>query len=57
VYFSNVSQQPDLNLVNNDQIERANYFLHNMVLTARRGEEVTGRTVSFLLAEPIIGMA
>jgi hypothetical protein len=26
-----------------------------MVLTARRGEEVTGRTVSFLLADPIIG--
>ena len=23
-----------------DKIERANYFLHNIVLTARRGEEV-----------------
>ena len=23
-----------------DKIERANYFLHNIVVTARRGEEV-----------------
>lgn len=37
-----------------DKIERANYFLHNMVVTAKRGEEVTGRTVSFLLADPIL---
>jgi len=36
-----------------DKIERANYFLHNIVLTARRGEEVTGRTVSWLLNDPI----
>lgn len=36
-----------------DKIERANYFLHNIVLTARRGEEVTGRTVSYLLSDPI----
>jgi len=36
-----------------DKIERANYFLHNIVMTARRGEEVTGRTVSYLLSDPI----
>jgi len=36
-----------------DKIERANYFLHNIVLTARRGEEVTGRTVSWLLSNPV----
>jgi len=36
-----------------DKIERANYFLHNIVLTARRGEDVTGRTVSYLLSDPI----
>eukprot|EP00088_Acartia_fossae_P049421 TRINITY_DN5442_c1_g1_i4.p1 TRINITY_DN5442_c1_g1~~TRINITY_DN5442_c1_g1_i4.p1 ORF type:complete len:482 (+),score=81.15 TRINITY_DN5442_c1_g1_i4:18-1463(+) len=36
-----------------DKIERVNHFLHNMVLTARRGEEVTSRTVSYLLHDPI----
>lgn len=32
-----------------DKIERCNYFLHNIVKTARRGEAVDGRLVSFLL--------
>jgi len=36
-----------------DKIERANYFLNNIVLTAKRGEEVTGRTVSYILGDPI----
>jgi len=36
-----------------DKIERANYFLNNIVSTARRGEPVDGRTVSCLLADPI----
>ncbi|XP_055547023.1 bleomycin hydrolase [Wyeomyia smithii] len=35
-----------------DKIERANYFLNNIVDTARRGEEVDGRLVSFLLSDP-----
>jgi len=36
-----------------DKIERANYFLHQIVLTARRGDEVTDRTVSYLLVDPV----
>lgn len=32
-----------------DKIERAHYFLNNMIQTALKGEEVTGRLVSFLL--------
>lgn len=36
-----------------DKVERANYFLHNIVSTARRGEAIDGRTVSCLLADPI----
>lgn len=36
-----------------DKIERANYFLHNIVETTRRGEQVDGRCLSFLLSDPI----
>lgn len=36
-----------------DKIERANYFLQNIIMTAKRGEEVTGRTVSYILNDPI----
>lgn len=32
-----------------DKIERCNYFLNNIVETARRNEAVDGRLVSFLL--------
>lgn len=32
-----------------DKIERCNYFLNNIVETARRNEPVEGRLVSFLL--------
>ncbi|XP_050069823.1 bleomycin hydrolase isoform X1 [Anopheles maculipalpis] len=35
-----------------DKIERANYFLNNVVDTAKRGEAVDGRLVSFLLNDP-----
>ncbi|XP_067015155.2 bleomycin hydrolase isoform X2 [Anabrus simplex] len=35
-----------------DKIERCNYFLNNIVKTARRGEDVDGRLVSFLLHDP-----
>ncbi|XP_063218773.1 bleomycin hydrolase isoform X2 [Bacillus rossius redtenbacheri] len=35
-----------------DKIERCNYFLNNIVLTAKRGEPVNGRLVSFLLHDP-----
>ncbi|KAI4491605.1 hypothetical protein M0804_002997 [Polistes exclamans] len=35
-----------------DKIERCNYFLHNIVKTAKRGESVEGRLVSFLLHDP-----
>lgn len=34
------------------QIERCNYFLQNMVTAAKRGEEVDGRLVSWLLHDP-----
>ena len=34
------------------QIERSNYFLHNIVKTARKGEAVEDRLVSFLLSDP-----
>lgn len=33
-----------------DKIERCNYFLNNIVETAKRGEMVDGRLVSFLLS-------
>jgi len=36
-----------------DKIERANYFLQNIILTAKRGEDVTSRTVSYILNDPI----
>jgi len=36
-----------------DKVERANYFLHQMVRCARQGEAVDGRLVSFLLNDPI----
>lgn len=32
-----------------DKIERCHYFLNNIIETALRGEEITGRLVSFLL--------
>lgn len=32
-----------------DKIERCNYFLNNIVETTKRGEDVDGRLVSFLL--------
>ncbi|XP_066968341.1 bleomycin hydrolase [Macrobrachium rosenbergii] len=35
-----------------DKIERCNYFLNKMVECAKRGEEVQGRLVSFLLHDP-----
>ncbi|XP_059607585.1 bleomycin hydrolase isoform X2 [Phlebotomus argentipes] len=35
-----------------DKIERCNYFLNNIVDTARRGEDVNSRVVSFLLSDP-----
>ncbi|XP_067130032.1 bleomycin hydrolase [Centruroides vittatus] len=35
-----------------DKIERSNYFLNAIVETARRGEPVDGRLVSFLLSDP-----
>ncbi|XP_042876723.1 bleomycin hydrolase-like isoform X2 [Penaeus japonicus] len=36
-----------------DKIERCNYFLNKMVECAKRGEDVEGRLVSFLLHDPI----
>jgi len=36
-----------------DKMERANYFLHQLVKAFRSGETVDGRLVSFLLADPI----
>ncbi|XP_012286411.1 bleomycin hydrolase isoform X2 [Orussus abietinus] len=36
-----------------DKIERCNFFLHNIVKTAKQGEPVDGRLVSFLLNDPI----
>jgi len=35
-----------------DKIERCNYFLNNIVKTAKRNEPVEGRLVSFLLSDP-----
>jgi len=35
-----------------DKIERCNYFLNNVVKTAKRNEKVDGRLVSFLLNDP-----
>lgn len=36
-----------------DKIERSYYFLNNIVETAKRGEKVDGRLVSFLLGDPV----
>ncbi|KAF0300329.1 Bleomycin hydrolase [Amphibalanus amphitrite] len=36
-----------------DKVERSNYYLHTVVETARRGEPVDGRLVSFLLSSPV----
>lgn len=36
-----------------DKIERSNYFLHNIVQTAIRGEKLDGRLVCHLLNDPI----
>ncbi|XP_008205982.1 bleomycin hydrolase isoform X1 [Nasonia vitripennis] len=36
-----------------DKIERSNYFLHNIVKTAKRGDALDSRTVNFLLQDPI----
>ncbi|CAG9803242.1 unnamed protein product [Chironomus riparius] len=36
-----------------DKIERSYYFLNNIVETAKRGEKVDGRLVSFLHGDPI----
>ncbi|KAK0079888.1 hypothetical protein PV326_008480, partial [Microctonus aethiopoides] len=36
-----------------DKIERCNFFLHNIVKTAKLGEKVEDRLVSFLLRDPI----
>ena len=44
-----------VNIVAFLQIERVNYFLHNIVKTARRGDEVGSRTVACLLGDPING--
>lgn len=35
-----------------DKIERCHYFLNNIIETALRGEEISGRVVSFLLSDP-----
>ncbi|XP_014480062.1 PREDICTED: bleomycin hydrolase [Dinoponera quadriceps] len=35
-----------------DKVERCNYFLHNIIETAKREEPVEGRLVSFLLCDP-----
>lgn len=35
-----------------DKIERCHYFLNNIIETAVKGEETTGRVVSFLLDDP-----
>ncbi|KAL0818450.1 hypothetical protein ABMA28_008911 [Loxostege sticticalis] len=36
-----------------DKIERSHYWLNNIVTTAKQGEELDGRLVSFLLKDPI----
>lgn len=36
-----------------DKIERSNFFLNTIIETAKRGESVDGRLVSFLLQEPV----
>lgn len=36
-----------------DKIERSNYFLNNIVKTAKRGDTVDSRVVNFLLNDPI----
>lgn len=36
-----------------DKIERSNFFLNNIVETAKRNEPIDGRLVSFLLNDPI----
>lgn len=44
----------EIKLVSFEQLERCNYFLNKMVECAKRGEEVEGRLVSFLLHDPIL---
>lgn len=36
-----------------DKIERCHYFLNNIVETVAKGEEVTGRLISFFLNDPV----
>ncbi|XP_066596077.1 bleomycin hydrolase [Prorops nasuta] len=36
-----------------DKVERSNHFLHNIVKTAKQGELVTSRLVSFILFNPL----
>ncbi|XP_076231536.1 bleomycin hydrolase isoform X2 [Calliopsis andreniformis] len=36
-----------------DKVERCNYFLHNIIKSAKRNEPVDGRLVSFLLHDPV----
>lgn len=36
-----------------DKIERSNFFLHNIIETSRRKEQLTGRLTQFVLADPI----
>lgn len=35
-----------------DKVERSNYFLHNIVKSAKQNEQVEGRLMSFLLQDP-----
>lgn len=36
-----------------DKVERSNYFLHNIVKTAKRGDALESRVVHYLLSNPI----
>ncbi|XP_063992180.1 bleomycin hydrolase isoform X1 [Diachasmimorpha longicaudata] len=36
-----------------DKVERSNFFLHNIVSIAKRGEKIEDRLASFLLFEPV----
>ncbi|XP_011298865.1 bleomycin hydrolase [Fopius arisanus] len=36
-----------------DKIERSNFFLHNIIIIAKRGEKIEDRNASFLLYEPV----
>lgn len=46
-------QKKKANEIIHPQIERSNYFLHNIVKTAKRGDALDSRTVNFLLQDPI----